>query len=192
MVKSKRLHRGFNAMTKSGSDGFTLVEALIALLVTSIGLIGLAALHLSALSNAHSSYYRSISSTIALDLEERLWAFTAINLSSTTDCISSTEVSDIISALESDWTANNLTPSSGWTWTQAVYAGIPGLDIDHEYEVNVPPRRPYDGGGEWEDRVVNIALQITWTDDRFGGDTWATEQFDYVVRVPCVSEYFPP
>jgi len=191
MAKRKRLHRGFNAMTKSESDGFTLVEALIALLVTSIGLIGLAALHLSALSNAHSSYYRSISSTIALDLEERLWSFTSTNLVSTTDCVSEDDVDTIISELETDWSINDLPPSSGWNWTSAAYAGIPALNLDHDYE-QAEARRPYDGGGEWEDRTVTIALQITWTDERFAGDGWEREQFDYVLRIPCVSEFFAP
>lgn len=53
--------------------GLTLIEVLIALLVLSIGLIGIAALHMTSLKTAHSAYYRSIASIIAVDAEERLW-----------------------------------------------------------------------------------------------------------------------
>lgn len=53
--------------------GLSLIEILVALLVLSIGLAGMAALHLNSLKNVSSSYYRSLASTIALDYEERLW-----------------------------------------------------------------------------------------------------------------------
>lgn len=53
--------------------GLTLIEVLIALLVLSIGLIGIAALHMTSLKTAHSSYFRSVASVIAVDAEERLW-----------------------------------------------------------------------------------------------------------------------
>ena len=54
--------------------GFTLIEALIALLVLSIGLLGVAAMQLKALQGAHAAYQRSIASLAAQDAQERLWA----------------------------------------------------------------------------------------------------------------------
>lgn len=59
--------------TTPRTRGLTLIEVLIALLVLSIGLIGIAALHMTSLKTAHSAYYRSIASIIAVDAEERLW-----------------------------------------------------------------------------------------------------------------------
>lgn len=53
--------------------GLTLIEVLITLLVLSIGLAGIAALHMISLKTAHSAYYRSMASIIAVDAEERLW-----------------------------------------------------------------------------------------------------------------------
>lgn len=59
----------------SGSQsGFTLIEALIALLVLSIGMLGVAAMQLKALQGAHAAYQRSIASLAAQDAQERLWA----------------------------------------------------------------------------------------------------------------------
>ena len=55
-------------------SGFTLIEALVALLVLSIGLLGVAAMQLKALQGAHAAYQRSIASLAAQDAQERLWA----------------------------------------------------------------------------------------------------------------------
>lgn len=54
--------------------GFTLIEALVALLVLSIGMLGVAAMQLKALQGAHAGYQRSIASLAAQDAQERLWA----------------------------------------------------------------------------------------------------------------------
>ncbi|MBR9902569.1 MAG: type IV pilus modification protein PilV [Gammaproteobacteria bacterium] len=54
--------------------GFSLIEALIALVVLSIGLIGVAAMQLKALQSANTGYLRSVASVAAVDAQERLWA----------------------------------------------------------------------------------------------------------------------
>src|SRR5690554_5039593 len=56
------------------SRGFSLIEALIALLVLSIGMLGAAAMQLNALQSAHIAYQRSIATLAAQDAQERLWA----------------------------------------------------------------------------------------------------------------------
>ncbi|WP_447894357.1 type IV pilus modification protein PilV [Vreelandella sp. GE22] len=54
--------------------GFSLVEALVALLILSIGLIGMGALQLKALQSASEGYQRTLASVAVLDAQERLWA----------------------------------------------------------------------------------------------------------------------
>lgn len=54
--------------------GFSLIEALIALVVLSVGLLGVAAMQLKALQSAHDGYQRSLASVAAVDAQERLWA----------------------------------------------------------------------------------------------------------------------
>jgi type IV pilus assembly protein PilV len=56
------------------ATGFTLIEILIALLVLSIGLLGLAAVQVQSLQNSYASYERSMATMQARDLVERLWA----------------------------------------------------------------------------------------------------------------------
>ena len=58
----------------SRSRGLTLIEVMIAVVVLSIGLLGLAALKASSLKGTHSSYQRTVASVIAADAGERLWA----------------------------------------------------------------------------------------------------------------------
>ena len=66
---------------KGQSGGFTLTEVLVALLVLSIGLLGLAGLQLHALQYAHSSYQRTLVNMQALDMAERMWTHLAEPLS---------------------------------------------------------------------------------------------------------------
>ncbi|WP_282041537.1 type IV pilus modification protein PilV [Halomonas alimentaria] len=66
------------ASRSSVERGFTLIEALVALLVLSIGMLGVAAMQLKALQGAHAAYQRSIASLAAQDAQERLWAQLAV------------------------------------------------------------------------------------------------------------------
>ncbi|MBF0453996.1 MAG: type IV pilus modification protein PilV [Magnetococcales bacterium] len=58
----------------SGTSGFTLIENLVALLVLSIGLLGLGSLQLNGLRSSQESYYRGQATSIAQELSERLHA----------------------------------------------------------------------------------------------------------------------
>ncbi|RYZ64407.1 MAG: type IV pilus modification protein PilV [Proteobacteria bacterium] len=55
-------------------SGFTLIEALVALLALSIGLLGIAALQLNGLRNNLSSAYRSQATYLAYDIIDRIRA----------------------------------------------------------------------------------------------------------------------
>lgn len=69
--------------TRSRHDGFTLVEVLIALVVLSIGLLGLASLQTNALKFSHSGYQHSQATFLAYDILDRMRAnrTTAMNSS---------------------------------------------------------------------------------------------------------------
>src|SRR5690554_4508507 len=80
------------------SRGFSLIEALIALLVLSIGMLGAAAMQLNALQSAHIAYQRSIATLAAQDAQERLWAQMESG-SGTLTCPSDSD----ISGWKTDW-----------------------------------------------------------------------------------------
>jgi type IV pilus assembly protein PilV len=54
--------------------GFTLLEVLIALIIVSIGLLGVAAMQASTLKNAGSSKYRSAAISLSSDMADRMRA----------------------------------------------------------------------------------------------------------------------
>ncbi|MGM0703321.1 MAG: type IV pilus modification protein PilV [Pseudomonadota bacterium] len=61
-------------MKAGRQSGFTLIEALVALLVLSIGLLGVAAMQLKSLQSAHAGYQRATASLAAQDAVELLWS----------------------------------------------------------------------------------------------------------------------
>lgn len=81
--------------------GFTLIEALVALLVLSIGMLGVAAMQLKSLQGAHAAYQRSIASLAAQDAQERLWAEVAA-IPGVPPCPSSA-LSNVESAWHTHW-----------------------------------------------------------------------------------------
>ena len=56
------------------NTGFTLIEVLIAMLVLAVGLLGLAGLQATSLSNSQSAYNRSQATQLADDLADRMRA----------------------------------------------------------------------------------------------------------------------
>lgn len=56
------------------ASGFTLIEVLVAILVLSVGLLGLAALQATGLRNNHSATLRTIATLQAYDLADRMRA----------------------------------------------------------------------------------------------------------------------
>lgn len=56
------------------SSGFTLIEAMVALLVFSVGLLGIAGLQTSALRNSTSAYWQSQATWFAYDIADRMRA----------------------------------------------------------------------------------------------------------------------
>lgn len=58
-------------------SGFALIEVLIAVVVLSVGILGILALQLNALAYSYSAYMTSVASVQAMDLEERMRANTA-------------------------------------------------------------------------------------------------------------------
>ncbi|WP_235040371.1 type IV pilus modification protein PilV [Vreelandella profundi] len=80
----------------SPQRGFSLIEALIALVILSVGLLGVAAMQLKALHSATNGYQHSIANLAAVDAQERLWAELA---STDVDSCASIDV-------EADWKAH--------------------------------------------------------------------------------------
>jgi prepilin-type N-terminal cleavage/methylation domain-containing protein len=173
--------------------GFSLIEVLVALLVVSIGLVGLAALHLTSLKSAHSSYYRSIASALTLDLEERLWERAAVELTNPGQCLANDDLeavrTDLLNLWRIDFGENNEPPAGN-------RAGIPNLRVIFGDPVITSESRPQieeANPGTWTERWMDMSVSVFWQEARFDAEEAdQTERFDYAVRMPCVSEFTPP
>lgn len=60
--------------TPTRNDGFSLIEVLIAVLVLSIGLLGLASLQSTTVRFNHDAYLRSQATSLAYDMADRMRA----------------------------------------------------------------------------------------------------------------------
>lgn len=56
----------------SSQTGFTIIEMLIAVLVISIGLLGMAGLQTSGIQQSHNSYLKTQASMLAYDMADRM------------------------------------------------------------------------------------------------------------------------
>jgi len=73
-------HSSFPTYKFGAQRGATLVEVLVALLVLSIGLLGVAALQVSALQTNQGAHVRSQASVLAYDIADRMRANRAVAL----------------------------------------------------------------------------------------------------------------
>ncbi len=64
----------FNQKHNHSEQGFSLLEVLISVLILSIGLLGLAALHATSLKANHGAYHKSQATFLAYDIVDRLRA----------------------------------------------------------------------------------------------------------------------
>ena len=145
--------------------GVTLIEVLVALLVLSIGLVGIAALNLFAVRAVHSSLQSSTASIVALDAEEWLWE--AVGNDQLATC---GQLEGVIGSVNDHWFGQGvgggrITLPAGEISNQSCDRRIVGLDC-----------------------VMDAEITVTWSEGRFeipGANEVATEVFEYRVQVPC-------
>ncbi|MBF8224212.1 type IV pilus modification protein PilV [Halomonas sp. 328] len=141
-------------MRRYSQDGFTLLEALIAVLVLSFGLLGVAAMQLKAMQSAHLSYHRSIATLAAQDAVERLWA--AIDTTEG-ECPDPDDPSpsDPTVSIELDWIDH---------WSDKLL----GMEDS--------------GSGISSSPDCQYTITLSWSDGRFSGED--VSSLVYVVRLP--------
>ena len=150
----------------------TLLEVLIALLVLSIGVVGIGVLHLNSIKYAHSSYYTSVATALALDFEERMW----IAVVNEGGCIDqgSTAIDQIQGTLLQLWGNSNGQPGA---------VALPDLKID---PIVIWPE-------QGDHAHTDVDLTISWAEGRFEdmdnneemNNNNGRETFHYRARVIC-------
>lgn len=120
---------------KEHQSGFTLLEVLVAIVVISLGLLGLAGLQAATLRNNQIAYYRAIAIQQTYDMADRIRANQAgvtagsyNNLTATIpadpDCVTNTcTAANMAVADHSQWNNNNARLLPAGTGTVAAAAG---------------------------------------------------------------------
>ena len=161
---------------RNRQGGLSLLEVLIALAVLSIGLAGLAIMHMNSLQYVHSAYYRSLASAIALDFEERLWLRLADD--TVTDCPDLTASGEAYLALLAEWRDRSVVSADG-------FPGFGDSNLAKIRNLTVTP------GTVSTTTFTELPVTLTWTDTRFDDANVVTDESDrsetyvYNVRLLC-------
>lgn len=142
--------------SNSQQKGFTLLEAMIALVIFSIGLIGIAALQTQSLTFNQSSYIRSQATYLVYDMLDRMRANRQAAENGNYDLSLGTNAP----TASCEGTGSNcnqaaIAQADIYEWLQNVYATLPSGDGSIE--------RTTSGGGQivtitvqWLDKATNI------------------------------------
>jgi len=123
-------------------QGFTLIEALVALAILSFGLMGVAAMQLNALHSATRSYQHSVATLAAVDAQERLWE-ALLTLSPADDC-KDISLSSVRSSWQKNWGSDS--PSNPLRSADLDLQPIGGSDCDYKITVKLDDAEADDEG----------------------------------------------
>jgi type IV pilus assembly protein PilV len=153
---------------RQNSRGFTLLEALIALVIFSVALLGLARMYTQMMSMSHSAYFRTLATIQANDLEERIRA----NPVAASD--GEYELAACPAAGGATMAANDLEQ-----WCNNTTALFGGLLVSASVEI-------VDNDGNADANGDNYSISFTWServqDDSIDDLEGGTVTFDYLVR----------
>jgi type IV pilus assembly protein PilV len=122
------------SLTRGAQSGFTLLEVLVAVVVLSLGLLGLAGLQAATLRNNQIAYYRGIAVQQSYDMADRIranqigakdGAYDSLGASipADPDCVSNVcSPAQLAVADHSIWNTNNANMLPGGVGTVAVNA----------------------------------------------------------------------
>ncbi|PSL15855.1 type IV pilus assembly protein PilV [Marinobacterium halophilum] len=115
-------------------QGFSLLEALIALVIFSVALLGLARMYTQMMSMSHSAYFRTLATIQANDFEERLRANPEnVDDYALASCSNAPAGGDMAATDLARWCANSAALFGG-----AFYPGnTTVVDLVDDYEITI-------------------------------------------------------
>lgn len=103
-------------LSKTKQQGITLIEALVAMVVLSVGMLGIAGLQINAIKYSYSSYQKTLATLQAKDLTDRLWS-------------SSCALPDARNQIRDDWISVHQNSLPNWNGVLAYTAPIYTISI---------------------------------------------------------------
>ncbi len=175
--KSSDLYSANGAMNRT--NGFTLIEVLIAVLVLAVGLLGLAGLQVTSLGNSQSAYNRSVATQLAYDLADRMRANITIANPNYPNPPTQATLTTSAYIVGSATQVNTCNTTSGCTpeqmaqndlfdWNTDVAASLPSgsgiICVDSTPEDGTATASACDGIGS------SLTVKIWWDDDKSGAN----------------------
>lgn len=166
--------------SRSAAGGFTLLEVLIAIVVFSIGLLGIAGLQVAGMRFTYSSQLRAIATAQADSLADRM---RGNPIGMVEGFYNITDGTPMPTALDADCSAETCTPEQLATYDLVTWnAGLDDASKPRESNGEVLPdgdgvvcidSEPDDGGpADWAcDNLGEVyAIKVVWTERASGGD----------------------
>jgi len=146
-------------LSPSRTDGFSLLESLIALVVFSIGFLALTLLMHTSLQNTNSAFYRSVATEQAYDMADRIRAnrgAAGANVISYLNVEASADPGCMKSMMK-DCTPLQLAQYDGWHWNQTNARVLPSGGGSIVPNAKSPATGP-------------VRVTVSWDDNRAGAD----------------------
>lgn len=168
----------------SSVRGFTMLEVMIAIVVVSFGLLGLAGLQAFALKNNQNAALRSLATVLAGDMIDRMKANFQGVIAGEYDKPNIADYTTPVPGCNTTagCTPANLAQNDRYEWAQRVAASLPGgvglvcLDSTPDTPPNPTPASPgCDGTG-----ATVYVVKIFWLDDRSQGNVAGNLKYVFV------------
>lgn len=137
--------RTVHTRTSSAARGFTLVEVLVALVVMSVGMLGIAALYLEGLRAGRTAIYRTTAVNLAADMADRIRAnlpagnaYAGTGPGADESCVNG----------DADCTPLQLADDDWFSWSREIDAQLP-QGASAEILVNAAPTPAYTITLQW-------------------------------------------
>ncbi len=168
-------------LSLSRTDGFSLLESLIALVVFSIGFLALTLLMHTSLQNTNSAFYRSVATEQAYDMADRIRA----NRGAAGDNVvnyGGVEASADPGCIVAGCTALQLAQYDGWHWNQTNARVLPsgGGSI----VIGTPATDPNPASGA-------VRVTVSWDDNRTGAGCAAVPPPDPPTCMSFIVDFIP-
>jgi type IV pilus assembly protein PilV len=148
--------------TRNSQSGFSLIEALVSLIVISVGMIGIASLYGQGLAASRAALYRTQAVALAADMADRIRA----NRSATTSYEAAAADSNCDPGDNKNCTPAEMAAHDLWLWTTQVGAQLPAGAGTVSVDTTTPP---------------TYTISVTWTEVGFGPLTYTV-----AVEIPDV------
>ena len=151
--QNRTILRDHEKLSLSRTDGFSLLESLIALVVFSIGFLALTLLMHTSLQNTNSAFYRSVATEQAYDMADRIRANRGEAGANVGNYLNAQASADP-GCIEAGCTPLALAQFDGWQWNEANTRVLPS------------------GGGSIVPNAATgvVTVTVSWDDNRTGGD----------------------